>query len=83
MKVLRGIGASLLTFVGTVLTLTLASDGYIAVNGKRFYFLTVAITANSTTTTSPSGSIGFTTHATGLASIFVSDGSKWQFLTNS
>lgn len=48
----------------------------------RFYYLTTAITANSTTTTAPAGSKGFTTNATGRASAFVSDGTKWQFLTN-
>ena len=43
------------------------------------YFLTTAITANSTTTTAPAGSIGTTSNATGLGKLFVSDGSKWQF----
>jgi len=43
------------------------------------YFLTTAITANSTTTTAPQGSIATTTNATGAGKLFVSDGSKWQF----
>lgn len=51
-------------------------------NGKQIYQLTTAITANTTTTTAPAGSFAVTTHATGRNSIFVSDGSKWQFLTN-
>lgn len=51
-------------------------------SGKRFYQLTTAVTANTTVTTAPAGSLATTTHATGRMSIFVSDGSKWQFLTN-
>ncbi len=43
------------------------------------YFLTTAITANSTTTAAPKGSIATTTNATGAGKLFVSDGSKWQF----
>lgn len=43
------------------------------------YFLTTAITANSTTTTAPKGSIGTTSNSTGAGKLFVSDGSKWQF----
>ncbi len=82
MKVLRGIGNGLLTFVGSVLTLTLNSDGYLSINGKRIYFLTTAITADTTVTTAPAGSFAVTTHATGRASIFRSDAAKWQFLTN-
>lgn len=51
-------------------------------NGKLWYFLDTAITANTTVTTAVAGSLASTTHATGLASMFRSDGSKWQFLTN-
>jgi hypothetical protein len=43
------------------------------------YFLTTAITANSTTTTAPVGSLATTTNATGLGKLFVSDGTKWQY----
>lgn len=50
--------------------------------GFVIYTFTTAITANVTTTTAAAGSLGKTTHATGRASLFVSDGSKWQFLTN-
>ena len=75
MKVLRGIGISLLTFIGTALTLTLASDGYITINGKRFYFSTSAL-ANADASTVPAGGFVFTTHATGRGQIFVSDGSN-------
>ena len=50
-----------------------------AATGAGLYFLDVAVTANSTTTTAPAGSIGVTTNATGLGEMFISDGAKWQF----
>jgi hypothetical protein len=50
-----------------------------AATGAGLYFLDVAVTANSTTTTAPAGSIGVTTNATGLGKMFISDGAKWQF----
>ena len=57
-----------------------ATNGAAVANGTAgLYFLTGAITANSTTTTAPKGSIGTTTNATGAGKLFVSDGSKWQF----
>ena len=43
------------------------------------YILSTAITANTTATTAPAGSLGITTNATGLGKLFYSDGSKWQF----
>jgi len=43
------------------------------------YILSTAITANTTTTSAPTGSLGITTNATGLGKLFYSDGSKWQF----
>lgn len=49
---------------------------------QTFSCLTTAITANVTTTAAPAGSLAITTHATGVGSIFRSDGSKWQFLIN-
>lgn len=56
-------------------------------NGKKHYYLTTAITANSTlddavATAPAAGDTAETSHATGRASMFVSDGTKWQFLTN-
>lgn len=48
-------------------------------NGAGIYFLTTAITADTTTTDAPEGSIGITTNATGAGSMFISDGAKWQF----
>lgn len=47
--------------------------------GAGIYFLDTAVTANSTTTDAPAGSIGVTTNATGLGKLFISDGTKWQF----
>lgn len=52
-------------------------------NGVRWRALTVAVTANSTTTSDPAGTFACTSNATGRGSIFRSDGSKWQFLINS
>lgn len=43
------------------------------------YFLTTAVTANSTTTSAPVGSLATTTNATGTGKLFISDGTKWQF----
>lgn len=69
-----------------------ARDGYSAVaflsadirfsNGQGLVALTTAITANVTTTSAAAGTKAITSNATGRASIFVSDGSKWQYLTN-
>jgi hypothetical protein len=47
--------------------------------GAGLYFLDTAVTANSTLTSAPAGSIGVTTNATGLGDLFISDGTKWQF----
>lgn len=47
-------------------------------NGTWLVMLSTAITANVTTTSAPAGSIGFTSHATGNARTFKSDGAKWQ-----
>lgn len=48
-------------------------------NGQQLVCLSTAITANSTTTSAPAGSIGITSNATGVGKLFVSDGSKWQY----
>jgi hypothetical protein len=48
-------------------------------NGLQIVSLSTAITANSTVTTAPAGSIGITSHATGVGKLFISDGAKWQF----
>ncbi len=59
----KSVGGSIMTFA----------------SGAGIYFLDTAITANSTTTDAPAGSIGVTTNATGLGKMFISDGTKWQF----
>jgi hypothetical protein len=48
-----------------------------------FYFLTAAITPNSTSTATAAGTFAVTSNATGLGSIFVSDASKWQLVAGS
>ena len=50
-----------------------------ASTGAGLYFLSIAVTANTTTTTAAKGSIGVTTNATGVGKLFISDGAKWQF----
>ena len=51
----------------------------LSATGAGLYFLDIAVTANTTTTDAPAGSIGVTTNATGLGDLFISDGAKWQF----
>lgn len=51
----------------------------LSATGAGLYFLDTAVTANSTTTDAPAGSIGVTTNATGLGKMFISDGEKWQY----
>lgn len=51
-------------------------------SGGLIVSLTTAITGGTTTTTYAAGTLGKTTHSTGRASLFVSDATKWQFLTN-
>jgi hypothetical protein len=59
---------------------------YVEIGAVRYYGFNTAITANTTLVTNtadgvaaPAGSRGRTTHATGQAKAFVSDGTKWQF----
>ena len=47
--------------------------------GVQFHGLSTAITANSTTTSAPAGSMAITSNATGKGKLFVSDGTKWQY----
>lgn len=56
-----------------------ASGSYVEIGKVRVYGFDSAITANSTTTTAPAGSLGYTTHATGRGKAFYSDGTKWQY----
>ena len=69
----------------TILGIEIGSDGTVPTadvkfsNGLYFVALSTAITANTTATTAPSGSLGITSHATGVGKLFISDGSKWQY----
>ena len=67
---------------GTFTTVTSTSaTGVVAANANAgVYVLSTAITANSTTTTAPVGSLGITNNATGRGKLFYSDGTKWQFM---
>lgn len=49
-------------------------------NGLGIFCSTAAITANSTATTLPAGTMGITSNGTGVGKLFVSDGSKWQYM---
>jgi hypothetical protein len=69
-------GASI---TNSTFTSSATTDAVIANATAGLYFLTIAITANSTTTSAPAGSIATTTNATGTGKLFVSDGTKWQF----
>ena len=58
-----------------------ASSGVVAANANAgVYVLSTAITANTTTTSAPLGSLGITTNATGRGKLFYADGTKWQFM---
>ena len=57
---------------------SLVSGSYITAGAVRIYGFSTAITANTTTTSAPAGSIGFTSNATGRGRVFYSDGTKWQ-----
>jgi hypothetical protein len=59
------------------------SDGTnLAACNALIYVLSTAITANSTSTATAAGTLAITSNATGRGSIFYSDASKWQLLTN-
>ena len=57
-----------------------ATTGAVIANATAgLYFLTTAITAGTTTTTAPAGSIATTTNGTGAGKFFVSVAGKWEF----
>lgn len=76
--------AASVTATGTVTggsIVSTASSGAVASNASAgVYILSTAITANTTTTSAPVGSLGITTNATGRGKLFYSDGTKWQFM---
>ena len=55
-------------------------SGILFAGGAGVFVLDTAITANTTTTTAPIGSLGITSNSTGRGKLFYSDGSKWQFM---
>lgn len=69
----------------TVIGIEIGADGTVPTadmkfsNGQYLVTLTTAITANTTATTAPAGSLGITSNATGVGKLFMSDGSKWQY----
>lgn len=65
--------------VSGTFTSTATTGATIANATAGLYFLTTAITANSTTTSAPVGSLATTTNATGTGKLFISDGTKWQY----
>lgn len=67
--------------LGAVSATSVSTTGTAAAGNATasLYFLTTAITANSTTTTAPVGSLATTTNATGTGKLFISDGTKWQY----
>ena len=67
--------------LGAVSATSVSTTGTAAAGNAtaNLYFLTTAITANSTTTTAPVGSLATTTNATGTGKLFISDGTKWQY----
>jgi hypothetical protein len=65
--------------VSGTFTSTATTGATIANATAGLYFLTSAITANSTTTTAAAGSLATTSNATGLGKLFISDGTKWQY----
>jgi hypothetical protein len=69
------------TVSGAVTAASVTTSGTAAAGNAvaSLYFLTTAITANTTTTTAPKGSLATTTNATGTGKLFISDGSKWQY----
>lgn len=71
-------GASTLGAV-TVTSISSSSTAAASNETASLYFLTTAITANSTTTSASVGSLATTTNATGLGKLFISDGTKWQY----
>jgi hypothetical protein len=72
------------TVTGTMSAASVVStaiSGAVASNASAgVYILSTAITANSTLTSAPAGSLGITTNATGLGKLFYADGTKWQFM---
>ena len=65
---------------GSTMVSTAADGGVVSNSNAGIYILGSAITANTTTTTAPIGSLGITSNSTGRGKLFYSDGTKWQFM---
>lgn len=78
MRYLKGITGAFISYLGLILTVAIASGGYLSINGKKYYFYTTALAAGDAATDITAGSIAFTTHATGRGQVFVADGTYWQ-----
>lgn len=78
---LAAVTATSVAASGAVTAASVTTSGSVAVANAvaGLYFLTTAITADTTTTDAPEGSIATTTNATGSGKLFVSDGAKWQY----
>jgi hypothetical protein len=69
------------TLTSTTAPATTDATGAVAGNANaKIVILSTAITANVTTTSLATGSLGITTNATGLGKLFYADGTKWQFM---
>jgi hypothetical protein len=77
-EIWKGIGNTFIKGVGRVIKISHDDAGWIELGGVRLYLLSVAITANVTTTSVPAGSLGLTSNATGRGTPFYSDGTHWQ-----
>jgi hypothetical protein len=68
------------TVTGAVTAASVTTSGDAAASNAvaGVYFYSTAITANTTTTTAPKGSLGLTSNTTGVGKLFYSDGTKWQ-----
>jgi hypothetical protein len=74
-------GAAVVSSLSAGSVVSTAASGAVASNASAgVYILSTAITANSTTTSAPVGSLGITTNATGRGKLFYADGTKWQFM---
>lgn len=62
----------------TATSVTTSGDAAASNAVAGVYFYSTAITANTTTTTAPKGSLALTSNATGVGKLFYSDGTKWQ-----
>lgn len=84
-EIWKGVGTTFIKGAERIIKFAHDDAGWFALGTgeKRVYVYTTAITAGVTTTTTPAGSIGLTTNATGKSQIFVSDAAHWQVMLRS